>query len=204
VINRTAGTAYPRLKFIFLQGTRNVTAFSPASPGGPDIVGPSLFGHSASIHGISVAAVPWMDSSNSEPYSSYGPAVLYFGPVLDNTPAPGIPPQSINQPDIAASDGGCTTFFGVYFTSPLPGCFRFYGTSAAAPHAAGAAALLKQRANLLNIPLTNQMVKSILRTTAQVVSAPNPASAGSGLVDVLAATAKLGSLDPLYLPVIHK
>ena len=46
-------------------------------------------------------------------------------------------PKTISKPDIAATDGGRTTFFTPYTS----GIYRFFGTSAAAPHAAAIAAL---------------------------------------------------------------
>ena len=114
----------------------------PVSSGG-DIVGPTIFGHSATASGLSVAAVPYSAGSvptTTESFSSPGPAAHYFGPVIAITPAITITPVTIDRPSFSATDGGCTTFFGGYEN----GCDRFYGTSAASPHAAAVAALLKQ------------------------------------------------------------
>jgi hypothetical protein len=80
---------------------------------------------------------------------------------------------------VAATDGGLNTFF-----FPPCGPCRFFGTSAAAPHAAAVAALMRQRSP--NMPPAS--VKSTLKATA--VAVPNGGTAdvvGGGLVDALAA-----------------
>lgn len=104
-------------------------------------------GHSAARDAFSVAAV---DASSGnvftgadpvEWFSSDGPRRIYFdvngdllegAPVGDVTSTGGLVRQ---KPDIAAADGVATS---------APGFDPFYGTSAAAPHAAAIAALLKQ------------------------------------------------------------
>jgi subtilisin family serine protease len=106
----------------------------------------------------------------------------------------------IQQPDFTATDGGCTTFFGGFSN----GCDRFYGTSAAAPHAAAIAALLKQKANALGKPLNRGIAKLVLQTTARSMSGGNLNSVGAGLIDANAAVAKLIGLKYLFLPLIRR
>jgi subtilisin family serine protease len=108
-------------------------------------------GHNAGPSTVSVAAVGWMsarlgtrpfvggDRDPTEVFSSDGPRKMFYLP--DGTP---ITPGNLLfgtdggttfiKPDIAAADG---------VTTRTPGFNPFYGTSAAAPHAAGIAALVK-------------------------------------------------------------
>jgi hypothetical protein len=192
VVNRYTGSGTPRLKYVFLQnGNDCISSVQYNTSAGGDIVGPSLIGHGSSVAGFSVAAVPFDDSNNPEYYTSRGPATHYYGPVVGTTPASAITPQTIQQPDFAATDGGCTTFFGRFSL----GCNRFYGTSAAAPHAAAVAALLKQKANQLSMSFTRAVAKHVLQSSAQAVSGGDLNSVGSGLLDANAAMAKLLSLE---------
>jgi len=183
VINRYSGSGTPRLKYMFIQSTSGVLGVQYNTSNGGDIVGPTLYGHSSSQYGLSVAAVPYNNSNTPEDYTSRGPATHYFGPVVGVSPAAAISPETIQQPDFAATDGGCTTFFGGFSS----GCYRFYGTSAATPHAAAVAALLKQKANQSAVTLTPALTKSILQSTARTVSGGDVNSVGAGLIDANAA-----------------
>lgn len=190
VIARASGSAAPRLKYIFLQGTYRLISVEYNTSAGGDIVGPTLYGHSATTAGISVGAIPYNDSNNPEYFTSRGPSVFYFGPVVSTTPAAAIIPMTMNQPDIAATDGGCTTFFGDFDGF----CNRFYGTSAATPHAAAASALILQRAKAKNIVVSRNTIIEILQETAQPVSGGTPASVGAGMLDAMGAIEKLDTL----------
>ena len=191
----TAGggdTANPRLKVVlFTNCNCGISGVSPATGVNGDIVGPTIMGHTASHDALSLAAAPYNDDNNPEGYSSRGPAAHYFGPVVNTTPAAAIPTEAIQQPDFTATDGGCNTFFGVN-----SGCWRFYGTSAAAPHAAAIAALLKQQANALGNPLSRDTAKMILQTTARSMSGGNLNSVGAGLIDAYAAVGSMLSEPP--------
>ncbi len=200
VINRYSGNGIPRLKYIFLQSTSGLVSVQYNTSNAGDIVGPSLSGHSSNSSGFSVAAVPYSDSNNPETYTSRGPAVHYFGPVKNSIPAAPIAPQTIQKPDFAATDGGCTTFFGSYDGSTP--CYRFYGTSAAAPHAAAVTALLLQRASQLHITLTSGLAEMVLKASAQPVSGGDLNSVGAGLLNALAAAGKLEDITSVYLPAI--
>lgn len=138
VVNRYSGEL-PRLKLALLENGFGVTGTEYPQSSGTDVVGPTVFGHSGSIDAISVGAVPFDDSSAVEPYSSRGPVTNYFGPVEGNEPAEAlIEPETLAKPDVVATDCGVTSFFAFREGSD----WRFCGTSAAAPHAAGVAALM--------------------------------------------------------------
>ena len=141
-VNRFSGGA-PRLKFIFFQNGGGVTETEYPSSGGGDVVGPSVFGHAGAADAIGVGAMRFSTMTKPEPYSSRGPVTHYFGEVSGTTPAaPLASAQVIPKPDIVATDCGATTFFA----EKSGGTWRFCGTSAAAPHAAGTVALMVQAA----------------------------------------------------------
>jgi subtilisin family serine protease len=179
-INRFSGLS-PRLKFIFLQG--GITAIEYPEPVGEDVVGPAIFGHAGAASAISVAAVPFNNGNVVEPYSSRGPVTHYFGPVEGLPAAPLVTPDLIQKPDVAATDCGATTFFA--FLSA--GTWRFCGTSAAAPHVAAVAGLVRQA----KPTLPEQGVRDALEDSADPVGAFPPEAAGAGLVDAFGAIAGL-------------
>jgi subtilisin family serine protease len=182
-INRFSGED-PRLKFILLQNGGGVSAIEYPESSGGDVVGPAIYGHAGSAGAISVAAVPFNDSAEVEPYSSRGPVTHYFGPVEGTTPASPLgSPEELEKPDLAATDCGATTFFA--FLSA--GTWRFCGTSAAAPHAAAVAALVRQA----KPSLSEQQVRDALTDTAAPVGTFPPEAVGAGLVDAFEAIAGL-------------
>jgi hypothetical protein len=87
----------------------------------------SIFGHPAVPGVLATAAIAAADPGNDtiEPFSSRGPVTILF-PASETRP----------KPDVTAIDGVSVTGAGGF---PSP----FFGTSAAAPHVAGVAALLK-------------------------------------------------------------
>lgn len=182
-INRRLG-ASPRLKFILLQNGGGVSATEYPKSSDGDVVGPAVFGHAGAESAIAVAAVPYGDSARIERYSSRGPVTHLFGPVEGPAPAaPLVTPAVIPKPDLAATDCGVTTFFA--FSSA--GRWRFCGTSAAAPHAAAVAALVRQA----KPTLPAQQVRATLEETAAPVGGFPADAAGAGRVDAFAAIASL-------------
>jgi len=182
-INRRLG-ASPRLKFILLQNGGGVSATEYPKSSGGDVVGPAVFGHAGAASAIAVAAVHYSDSTRIEPYSSRGPVTHLFGPV--EGPGPAAPlgaPEVIAKPDLSATDCGVTTFFAFL----QAGRWRFCGTSAAAPHAAAVAALVRQA----KPTLPPQQVRDALEETAAPVGGFPADAAGAGRVDAFAAIAGL-------------
>jgi subtilisin family serine protease len=179
-VNRFSGAAAPRLKFILLQNGGGVTATEYEQSSGGDVVGPAIYGHAGAADAITVAATPFNNSAKIERYSSRGPVTHYFGPVDGITPAAALgSPEVLAKPDLAATDCGATTFFA----SLSAGVWRFCGTSAAAPHAAAVAALVRQA----KPTLPEQQVRAALADTAAPVGAFIADAAGAGLLDAFAA-----------------
>lgn len=112
----------------------------------------SVIGHEAIQEVISTAAVAAATPGTIEPYSSQGPATIYF-PTL----------QTRQVPNITGTDG-VNTYTGQagHFSNP------FYGTSAAAPHVAAIAALVWQA----NPTLTPANIQNILDSTSVDLGAP--------------------------------
>ncbi|OPZ45107.1 MAG: Tk-subtilisin precursor [Euryarchaeota archaeon ADurb.BinA087] len=90
----------------------------------------SIYGHACSEGTMGVGAVPVSDPDTIEWYSSHGPRPISYPSV-----------ETREKPDITATDGVLISGagdFGYWDGSN----YRFYGTSAAAPHVAGIGALL--------------------------------------------------------------
>ncbi len=197
VVNRFSGVN-PRLKFILLQNGGGVSGVEYPRSGGGDVVGPSVFGHAGSAGAIALAAVPFNDDNEPETYSSRGPVTHYFEPTKGLTPADPLPaPELISKPDVAATDCGRTTFFA--FLSA--GAWRFCGTSAAAPHAAGTTALMREAAPLADTGL----LRESLVGTGVGVGTFGPCAVGGGLIEAVAALEaareEIPSVEPDACPV---
>ena len=205
VINRFTGNGTPRLKYV-LQQAQNITSTEyNAKTNTVDLFGPSVGDHVAAPDAIGVGAVPYNDSSRPEEFSSLGPAVHYFGPVrLNDSKQPVNQPAAalaslmiLQKPDVAATDGGITSFFG--------SGNRFYGTSAAAPHAAGVAALFVQRAKAAGRAIDHSFVEAYLEAGAAPIPNGSSAANGRGLVNARRSIQLLDTLVPrLYLPLSRR
>ncbi len=96
--------------------------------------------HSAAVNAISVGAVNSFAQNSFADFTSKGPATILFAANGTRLGAPVVR----NKPDFAALQGTNTTFFLGNDFEP-DGFPNFFGTSAAAPHAAAIAALVRQR-----------------------------------------------------------
>ncbi|HEV2834591.1 MAG TPA: S8 family serine peptidase, partial [Pyrinomonadaceae bacterium] len=152
-------------------------------------------GHSAAANAFSVAAVKARTSypdaftggaSNPvESFSSDGPRRIFY-----NANGTAITPGNLSstggtvraKPDIAAADGVSTS---------VPGEFKsFFGTSAAAPHAAATAALLLS----FNPNLTPAQIRTALTSTAlDIEDVGNDRDSGAGIVMAHAALQSVGT-----------
>ncbi|RZK22237.1 MAG: PKD domain-containing protein, partial [Hymenobacter sp.] len=139
----------------------------------------TVTGHAASASAVAVAAVSCFDQRVPESFTSLGGSLPFlFSP----TGAALATPELRQKPNIASIDGTDTSFFGS--DAEGNGFPNFFGTSAAAPHAAAVAALLLSAENTL----TPAQVASRLASTARVLgnSATSPLT-GAGLVDAFTA-----------------
>lgn len=160
-------------------------------------------GHSSAANAFSVAAAPaffplgappnpvgpfpnpFTTANKVELFTSDGPRRLFFKP--DGSPyTPGSFTASggivRQKPDITAADGTSVTGVGGFGGT-------FFGTSAAAPHAAAIAALLKSA----NPAFTNAQIRAALISTALDIEAPGTdIISGAGIITALESAQALG------------
>ncbi len=190
VVNRYTGlggggSATPRLKLALLQNGGGVTSTEYPESSEGDVVGPTIFGHNGAGDAMSVGAIRYTTNAVPEFFSSRGPVTHYFGPVEGNTPAAPLgSPQVLAKPDLVATDGGANTFFG----SCVADSWRFFGTSASAPHAAAVAALEREA-----LPAAGPAeVGEAQRESAAAVGTFPSGAVGAGMIDAVGAIEKLG------------
>jgi len=150
-------------------------------------------GHSAAANAFGCAATPaaaafpnpFSSTNVVETFSSDGPRRVFFQ--ADGTP---ITPGDFlatggllrQKPDITAADGVSVTGVGGF---PSP----FFGTSAAAPHAAAIAGLLKSA----NPSFTPAQIRAALTGSAIDIEGPGvDRDSGAGIIDTFAALQALG------------
>ncbi len=175
-IRRVGGTGTPLLKYIDFTngaGTVNIEHATNSSTVSPD---------AASARGaMTVAASPYGTPATPETFSSRGPVTRRF--TINGAPL--AVPETRQKPDIAAPDG---------VTTSVPGFAPFSGTSAAAPAAAGIAALILSAKPAMSI----DELYAIMTQPANAVDCVAPgnpdADCGSGFV--FADSALAMALDP--------
>ena len=152
----------------------------------------ATFGHNAGLNTVSVAATYWNSAKTgvkafvggaanpTETFSSDGPRRIFYDPA-----GAAITPGNflfgtnggtlLQKPDITAADGA---------SSKTPGFLPFFGTSAAAPHAAAVAALIKS----VRPDYTNAQILNAMQQTALDIRAPGiDRDSGWGIVMALPA-----------------
>ena len=178
-IGRVSGPAPAMLKYV---------AFRPEFQAAEYATGAgTVYGHANAAGAIAVGSGSYADSPaygrppvGSAESSAGGTAVMY-----DAAGNP-IAPAARGGPSVIAPDGVATSFFGAVGPD---GRRQFFGSSAAAPHAAGVAALMLQA----NRGLTAGQVRSALEATALDAGTPGrDAQTGAGLVQAPAAVYAVG------------
>ncbi len=204
-IELVSGTAPGRVKFLLSDNGlgASITSFATFSP--------TVQGHPNAAGALAVAAAMYFQTPACgtspavlEPFSSYGGDPILFdtnGRALASA-------QNRNKPDLTAPDAVNDTFLGFQlakssaasppwnpdgtFSTASAQCQNttqypnFFGTSAAAPHAAGAAALLWQA----NPALTAAQIATALKDTASPM-AEGAQGTGAGLIQAGAALAAI-------------
>jgi hypothetical protein len=99
---------------------------------------PVTYGHNSAAGAIGVAAYPFFAPFVPEAFTSPGPSTIYFD--KDSKRLRHV--ETRQKPDLAAMDGANTTFFTADTANDDDTFPNFFGTSAAAPHAAAIAALV--------------------------------------------------------------
>jgi hypothetical protein len=141
-----------RIRYVGFSGVRPQEHFKYLSP--------VTYGHNSARGAIGVAAYPFFRPFIPEFFTSPGPSTIYFNKNNRRLSKPEIR----EKPDLAAMDGGNTTFFfedALEDEDTLP---NFFGTSAAAPHAAGIAALVLQAAGGPGSVKPNRMRRVLQRS----------------------------------------
>jgi hypothetical protein len=162
-----SGPAPTKLRWVLFGGT------DPMAVGEG---GPTIFGQPAAAGAVAAGAVDWRKPTVNEGFSAFGgPLNFLFDLNGNRLPAP----ETRFKPEVSAPDGVFTTFFGQQLAGEaFP---SFFGTSAATPHVAAAAALLLQQApGTLPAALTLH-----LEQTAKQIATPVPdPTGGFGLIQL--------------------
>ena len=181
------GTAPGLMKYVY---------FGPATLNEFDTQSSTIFGHANAVGAEAVGAARY----------SNPPAFSVFPPILESFSSSGATPILFDRlgnrlstpdprsqkPEIVAPDGVDTTFFGS--DTDGTGFPNFFGTSAAAPHAAGVAVLLLQA----KPSLTPVEVYQRLESTAIDMGAPGfDNNSGFGLIWADAALGAILELTPV-------
>jgi hypothetical protein len=184
VVGRATGSATPRLKMVHWRSPLVAVEWNQSAGG--DVVGPTIFSHNASRSGVTVAGIPYSNANVLETYSSTGPASYCWGPVDGTTSAPPLTPCQTATVDLAATDGGANSFFGAWDGT----VYRFYGTSASAPHAAAVAALARDYQPCA----TGQQTIAGLTAGAVPFGSYGVDAEGAGRVDAVAGLAQTAAI----------
>ncbi len=166
LIVKFAGPDVSRLKYVLFDDP----LFYLTDPPIPGILAPTLYGHPKGEGAIATGAAFYLqtpaygvDTPQVEFFSSEGGIPNYFD-IAGNR----IDPLIRKKPDITSPDGGNTSFFDPFGNGDIPqdtDTFpNFFGTSAAAPHAAGVAALMIEAQKLKTI--TPDQIRGVLMKNA--------------------------------------
>jgi hypothetical protein len=168
-IELVAGPAPGLIKYVYFDdvsidefATNSATAYGHANAAGARAVGAARYTQTPAFG----ASPPVLES-----FSSAGGIPILYGPS-------GTAISELRQkPEFVAPNGGDNTFFGFDYESN--GFPNFFGTSAAAPHAAGVAALIRE----YNASLTpDQVYTSLQNTSIDMGAAGVDFDSGHGLI----------------------
>ena len=145
----SCGNEYDRARIVIVKNAGAADRYLRLDAGAPLAIATAgrTFGHSASQHAVGVGAVrvptgggAFDGTESVETFSSDGPRRIFFeaaGTVITPGDLSSTGGRVLQKPDVVAADGVSTS---------TPGFSRFFGTSAAAPHAAAIGALMVEAA----------------------------------------------------------
>ncbi|MDP9257297.1 MAG: S8 family serine peptidase [Actinomycetota bacterium] len=184
-IRRVSGSANPFMKYIAFTDGPVLTMGHPVASG-------SISPDAASASGaLTIAAAPFDTPTTPEDFSSRGPVTHFFDADGNRLAVP----EVRQKPDLAAPDGVSTS---------LASFTPFFGTSAAAPAAAGIAALIRSAKPAMAIDELYAIMTSPENALDCTLSAavPDPdCGAGFVLADAAVAMA-LDATPPVVTPVV--
>lgn len=145
-ITRAQGPVPERLKYVIFQGGQ-IDEYRTNSS--------TMSGHSTAAGAISVAAAAWFNTPRVPTGTGEDPPLVNAfsakggTPILFDVDGNRRTPEVRPKPDVTGPDGVNTTFFGIQLPSQAPYSDldddpNFFGTSAAAPHIAAVAALMRE------------------------------------------------------------
>jgi len=196
-IELVGGPAPGLMKYVqFRNGTVSIDQFDTASS--------TLYGHANAAGASAVGASAYFNTPafGTDPpllndFSSAGPT-----PILFDTAGNAQAPEIRMHPNITGPDGVNTTFFGSDIEGD--GFPNFFGTSAAAPHAAAVAALMLEAAGGSDSLLPTDIYTAMESTAIDIVERLTPGGgtapigvgydffSGFGFIDAVAAVEAVG------------
>lgn len=199
-VGLAGGTAPHRIKLVVEDNGAGVTYPGPIVPAGG-----TLQGHPGAAGAMAVGAAYWLDTplcgttpAQLESYSAKGGDPILF----DTTGTALATPVTRQKPDIVGPDGVSNTFLGYAEGAFGSGACanttypNFFGTSAATPHVAAAAALLLQK----NPGATPAQLYAALQKTAAPMSSSMPDYLnGAGFIQADAALADVPTAPDVTL-----
>ena len=195
-ILKFAGPDPGRIKYVWFRSwltvdeydTSSSTVYGHANAAGAEAVGAAFFDETPEFG---------TDPPLIEGFSSAGGTPILF----DVTGAP-IGPITRHKPEITAPDGTNTTFFGSDVPEDPDGFPNFFGTSAAAPHAAAVAALLLDAKSGPGSLTPDEIYSTLESTTIDMDDPFTPGfdtgfdlGTGYGLIDAFSAVSSLLQAD---------
>jgi len=166
---------------------------------------PVTYGHNSAAGAIGVAAYPFFAPFVPEAFTSPGPSTIYF----DKNSRRLKQTEIRQKPDVAAMDGANTTFFVSDSAVDADTFPNFFGTSAAAPHAAAIAALVLDAAGGPG-SLKPKQIRDILQRSVFVHDLDPYFSSGFGIsngnllaINASADPSAFSQFDPNIFTVTH-
>ena len=189
ITRANSGTPAPRFKYIIFRGNAVISEYQSGMS--------TIVGQANAAGAITVAAINYF---KTPAYSSATPVIAPYSSIGGTK----IGNVDRNKPDITAPDGVNTSVnMGPDYSGDTDPFSNFFGTSAAAPHAAATAALLIEgrKRFLLEQNVSPDVIKNLLQATALNVGAAN--AAGAGLIQADIAMRTFASPKPSLISLSY-